>query len=293
MSDNRTDGPGRDDREQDAVPDRDPHPLDGAYTVHGVGVEVELWTVTPRAGTGAEGNRRLACVLYGSADERSWGYFYPYPRGGMPPCDPASRADLRALLDAYLGARTCASCRRTHLHASDRDGRYDYDRRQPLCCLCHEVARQAAYDQMAAMGREEQRRRDARKRGARQPLPVLDCKGCGACCRHMGHPPFPRDYGGERAQTLPGELFLYDFADDPVRDGTPMDGYVPVKLPPEVEAPLLAYYRDLHDDDYGQPCVWLAADGTCAHYDLRPYTCREFEVGGEDCLRLRREAKVD
>jgi Fe-S-cluster containining protein len=61
---------------------------------------------------------------------------------------------------------------------------------------------------------------------------------------------------------------------------------MPVRLKHEV----MAYYKTLdpyNDDDFGLPCFWLMPEGTCRHYEHRPEVCREFEVGGEDCLRIR------
>jgi Fe-S-cluster containining protein len=106
-----------------------------------------------------------------------------------------------------------------------------------------------------------------------------DCKGCGACCRHVGHPMFKR-YGG---RTLPAE--------EPWR-----------KLPRRLKREVLNHYRRLVRefraglrpavDDYGEPCTWLQADGTCKHHEYRPEVCRDFEVGEEDCLRFRREQGI-
>ena len=37
------------------------------------------------------------------------------------------------------------------------------------------------------------------------------------------------------------------------------------------------------------PCVWFnRATGKCNHYEDRPPTCRDFEVGGEQCMEYRR-----
>lgn len=36
------------------------------------------------------------------------------------------------------------------------------------------------------------------------------------------------------------------------------------------------------------PCVWYDAEAKrCKHYEYRPDVCREFEVGGEACLRYK------
>ena len=93
---------------------------------------------------------------------------------------------------------------------------------------------------------------------------TVTCHDCGACCLHVGavwplltdtldHRPLP-----ERLHT---ELLE--------RKGTP--GW-----------------------DYDAPCSWLdRTTNRCRHYDHRPSVCREFEVGGEDCLRIRQEWAID
>jgi hypothetical protein len=109
----------------------------------------------------------------------------------------------------------------------------------------------------------------------------------------MGAPPFLVDLDGTWPATWGGAPVgpaVYDYSggyDPPHRAG----------LPPELEAQLLAYWRAyaeglLPDCKGDVPCIWLQPDGTCRHYDLRPAICREFEVGGEDCLRIRREQGV-
>jgi len=89
---------------------------------------------------------------------------------------------------------------------------------------------------------------------------VVSCNGCGACCDQQGTSPFmPDEY-----DALPDEL-KWD-------RGT-----------------------SEHDDRYdrGLPCLWYdAGTRSCLHYDVRPDVCREFERGGEDCLRMRVERGV-
>lgn len=50
------------------------------------------------------------------------------------------------------------------------------------------------------------------------------------------------------------------------------------KLPPDDDAPGCG------------PCSWLGPDKACQHYTHRPEVCRQFEMGGEDCLEIRRNA---
>jgi Fe-S-cluster containining protein len=115
----------------------------------------------------------------------------------------------------------------------------------------------------------------------RHALPVItkdDCRGCGACCRHMGHPTFVRPDGGLAAEeqwlTLPEDL------------KAEIIGYMA-----RMKEEYLAGLREANDD-YGEPCCWLGPDGECKNYEHRPQVCRDFEVGGEDCLRFRHQQNI-
>ena len=95
-------------------------------------------------------------------------------------------------------------------------------------------------------------------------LLIIDCNGCGACCRHMGHPTFLPSESTWLAlpKHLKQELKAYDASRPKTKDGRPIS-------------------------DVGQPCIWLEPDGTCRHYEHRPEVCRDFEVGSAACLRFR------
>lgn len=57
------------------------------------------------------------------------------------------------------------------------------------------------------------------------------------------------------------------------------------KPPPELEWDI-----DEHAFRYDQglPCLWYDAETRqCKHYEHRPEVCREFEMGGDDCLEMR------
>lgn len=96
-------------------------------------------------------------------------------------------------------------------------------------------------------------------------LPIINCDDCGACCMHMGYPPF---------------VAMYDHAN---RKGDPEW----LALSPE----LAAETRQGAVDGRGSnelPCVWFdETTKKCRHYDLRPSICREFEVGCEACVSHR------
>jgi Fe-S-cluster containining protein len=91
----------------------------------------------------------------------------------------------------------------------------------------------------------------------------------------MGHPTFLRAMGA-----LPAEQAWVDLPEHLKRE---LDEYLARR-----RLRWLAGKLEM-DSDYGEPCIWLEPDGTCRHYDHRPLVCRDFEVGGEDCLRFRSE----
>ena len=107
------------------------------------------------------------------------------------------------------------------------------------------------------------------------PLPVIEsCDGCGACCRVVTFPPFRRifDEGGEEAW----ERLRWDR--------------------PDLLVAILAAEAARKaggEPSFGSPCLWFDAEaGRCRHHELRPRACREFAVGGVDCLGARRRAGI-
>jgi Fe-S-cluster containining protein len=126
----------------------------------------------------------------------------------------------------------------------------------------------------------------------RTELPVItpeDCKGCGSCCRHV---PVPLGYRYIRDGT-------HLLPEDQLTEG--QKRWLPNirrlrRLPREAVRLLLeryAYLDTLPGGDAEMPCCWLDQDTmTCRWHRLRPDVCRAFEVGGEDCLRFRREYRV-
>ena len=107
------------------------------------------------------------------------------------------------------------------------------------------------------------------------PLTIIDsCEGCGACCRVVTLPPFRRIFneGGEEAW----ERLRWDR--------------------PDLLIEILAVEKAIKAaglPSFGSPCLWLdPATGLCRHYEHRPRACREFAVGGVDCLGARRRGGV-
>jgi Fe-S-cluster containining protein len=66
---------------------------------------------------------------------------------------------------------------------------------------------------------------------------------------------------------------------------------------PDLREALLAAERERRaagEPSYGSPCLWYdASTARCRHYELRPSACRDFILGGPDCLDARRRAGVD
>jgi uncharacterized protein len=107
-------------------------------------------------------------------------------------------------------------------------------------------------------------------------LPIVEsCEGCGACCcRVVTLPPFRRVFGEEGEEAW--DRLRWDR--------------------PDLRAGFLEAERARKADgeaSFGSPCLWLdLASGRCRHYEFRPRACREFAVGGVDCLDARRRGGV-
>jgi uncharacterized protein YheU (UPF0270 family) len=82
------------------------------------------------------------------------------------------------------------------------------------------------------------------------------CDGCGLCCRDQPVPPYM---------------------------DTELDA-LPTALLAQVESP---WFRQRAEGPRHAGCPWLNAAGKCGHYAYRPTACREYEMGGEECLALR------
>ncbi len=111
----------------------------------------------------------------------------------------------------------------------------------------------------------------------REPRPLLNpiatlrierpdvCGGCGWCCERMGTPPL------EAMSDLDA-------------------------MPAVLRDELLAYREDLRTHPHtlsrevqNLPCSWWdERDRVCKHYEHRPPICRDFEIGGDECVAFRR-----
>ena len=97
----------------------------------------------------------------------------------------------------------------------------------------------------------------------------VSCDGCGACCLHMSHPMYYSKGCDDNGN------FILDY---------------PEGMPEELKRSLDDGGYSITDPD--TPCIWLdLATRQCRHYEWRPPVCREFELGGDDCLRIRQEVR--
>lgn len=108
-------------------------------------------------------------------------------------------------------------------------------------------------------------------------LPVLGCEKCGACCRVQGAPP---DYV---ALSL-NPHFSEDpsFAEDVARIN---------RLEGESLRLLQTYLSETADGlrPTDGHCVWLDEESmSCRFYELRPSTCRVFEMDSPGCHYYRK-----
>jgi len=94
-------------------------------------------------------------------------------------------------------------------------------------------------------------------------LTVLDCKECGKCCDFLGWPPFE------------DENEIDNITDETLREKVKQD----FQNPDRVGMPCTFYQKGTIGED-GQ-------SGNCGHYEDRPKVCREFEIGGGNCLWVR------
>lgn len=107
-------------------------------------------------------------------------------------------------------------------------------------------------------------------------LPTISeatCDGCGACCMHIGIPPFASyDVDDFEFQALPGYL---------KREIRARLGRKPSPFaPPNIQD--------------AQPCIWLCLETRrCLQYENRPFFCREFRLGSEECRDERERCGMD
>ena len=108
-------------------------------------------------------------------------------------------------------------------------------------------------------------------------LPTISeatCNGCGACCLHIGIPPFASyDNDDFEFQALPRHL----------------KREIRAQLDRKPEPSAAPNFQDAQ-----QPCIWLNLETRrCLHYEHRPFFCREFRPGSEVCRDDREKCGMD
>ncbi|HQU46596.1 MAG TPA: YkgJ family cysteine cluster protein [Pirellulales bacterium] len=92
---------------------------------------------------------------------------------------------------------------------------------------------------------------------------MISCDDCGACCLHMGIPPFD-----DRQSDLEFDI-----------------------LPPDLQQEIV---ETMEQAGWAfKPCAWFdEATKRCKHYELRPAICAGFELGNPICVDDRRIAGI-
>ena len=103
-------------------------------------------------------------------------------------------------------------------------------------------------------------------------LPVLipdSCDDCGLCCQGVGSP-----------------VMLYQSRPE----WTGPHPHQPEGMPQHLIDEIDSHFQGLARGEEPQDgCLWYdAAAKQCRHYAWRPKVCRDYELGGPDCLKLRR-----
>jgi uncharacterized protein len=99
----------------------------------------------------------------------------------------------------------------------------------------------------------------------------MTCDGCGACCLHIGVPPF--DESGCQPT---------DEADCEYES-----------LPPELKSEIDNAWAAGTESFAGKPCIWFdTVTRRCGHYEYRPIVCADFEPGNPICLEDREWAGI-
>jgi Fe-S-cluster containining protein len=119
-------------------------------------------------------------------------------------------------------------------------------------------------------------------------LTVLDagdpCRGCGACCTHVGTPPgFAFFYPRKPQDTARCRSLAW--GEDPAHHDS---------APPEAREILATYYAAVASGTiedrtrHAAPCLWYDPGARrCRWHAHRPEVCREFEPGEGSCLAAR------
>lgn len=94
-----------------------------------------------------------------------------------------------------------------------------------------------------------------------------NCDGCGVCCMHMATPPYSE---AEYRNLMQNHNTVF------------------VDLLKARESRRMQW--EVHGQDF-IPCGFLdMVTRQCRHYEHRPEICRDFELGGDDCMAFRKKA---
>lgn len=100
-------------------------------------------------------------------------------------------------------------------------------------------------------------------------LRPTSCDGCGVCCEGIGSP-----------------VVLYASRPDLLGPHPFRPPGLPQELIDEIDTQFLGLRRG---DEPQARCLWHDAEtGKCRHYEWRPQVCRDYELGGRECLAKRR-----
>lgn len=95
--------------------------------------------------------------------------------------------------------------------------------------------------------------------------PGQTCDGCGACCMHMGVPPFDEFDGAIDDQDIEYQ-----------------------RLPDELKREIDEAWDKGTTWFVNKPCIWLDLETRkCRHYEHRPLVCERFEPGNPICIEDR------
>lgn len=100
------------------------------------------------------------------------------------------------------------------------------------------------------------------------------CADCGFCCEGIGSP-----------------IVLY--ASRPSSHGP--HPFRPADLPAELIAEIDEHFVGLFRGQEPQErCLWFdPVARQCQHYEFRPQICRDYELGGSECRRLRKKRQSE
>ena len=102
-------------------------------------------------------------------------------------------------------------------------------------------------------------------------LPPTSCDGCGVCCLGVGSP-----------------ILLY--ASRP--HYCEPHPFRPRNLPQELVDEINLHFAGLlRGQEPQESCLWFDQQTRrCKHHEYRPQVCCDYELGGPECLRIRRRA---